>query len=87
MKTIKIIAILGIITTALFSCSPERAALVKAKPGVQLWGENCTRCHNAPSPADFNDVDWTTIESHMRVRANLTAEESIKIFDFLRSAN
>lgn len=87
MKTIKIIAIIGLIITGAISCSPERAALVKVKPGVQLWGENCMRCHNTPSPADFNDTDWTTIEMHMRVRANLTADESKKVFDFLKSAN
>lgn len=87
MKTFKILAIIGFIAAATISCSPERAAMVKSKPGVQLWGENCMRCHSAPSPADFNDTDWSTIEMHMRVRANLTPEESKKIFDFLRSAN
>lgn len=87
MKTFKILAIVGLIATAAISCSPERAALVENKPGVQLWGENCMRCHNAPSPADFNDTDWSTIELHMTVRANLTKNESTKIFDFIRSAN
>lgn len=87
MKTFKILAIIGFIATAAISCSPERAALVENKPGVQLWGENCMRCHNAPSPADFNDTDWSTIELHMTVRANLTKNESTKIFDFIRSAN
>ena len=87
MKTFKILAIIGFIATATISCSPERAALVENKPGVQLWGENCTRCHNTPSPAAFNDTDWTTIEMHMKVRANLTALESKKIFEFIKSAN
>ncbi len=87
MKTITAIAIIGLIGLASVSCSPERAALVEGKPGVQLWGENCMRCHNTPSPADFNDTEWSTVEMHMRVRANLTAKESEKIFEFLRSAN
>lgn len=87
MKTIiKVIAIV-LIGVAAISCSPERAALVEGKSGVQLWGENCMKCHNTPSPADFNDSDWSTIEMHMRVRANLTANESKKIFDFIKSAN
>ena len=69
------------------SCSSNREALVQAKPGVQLWGENCIRCHNIPSPAAFSDIDWSTIEMHMKVRANLTKVETEKIFEFIRSAN
>lgn len=87
MKTIKIIAIIGLLVTTSISCSPERAALVEGKAGVQLWGENCMRCHNTPSTTDFNDTDWSTIEMHMKVRANLTAYESKKIFEFIRTAN
>ena len=45
------------------------------------------RCHSAPTPTDFNDTDWSTIEMHMKMRANLTKAESDKIFDFLKSAN
>lgn len=60
---------------------------INNKSGAQLWGENCIRCHNTPSPVDFNDQQWTTIGLHMRVRANLTKEESEKIVDFLKSAN
>ncbi|SNZ01364.1 hypothetical protein [Flagellimonas pacifica] len=57
------------------------------KSGAQLWGETCNRCHIAPSPADYNDTDWETISLHMRVRANLTEKESMKIEEFLKSAN
>ncbi len=57
------------------------------KSGAQLWGETCNRCHLAPSPADYNDTDWSTISLHMRVRANLAANEIQKIEGFLKSAN
>jgi len=57
------------------------------KSGAQLWGETCNRCHLAPSPADYNDVDWDTIALHMRVRANLPKEDIEKIKEFLKSAN
>lgn len=57
------------------------------KSGAQLWGEACNRCHLAPSPADYNDTDWSTISLHMRVRANLAANEIQKIEVFLKSAN
>uniref|UniRef100_UPI00404B202C hypothetical protein n=1 Tax=Gelidibacter sp. TaxID=2018083 RepID=UPI00404B202C len=87
MKTIITVIAIVLIGVAAISCSPERAAIVQGKSGVQLWGENCMRCHSTPSPADFNDSDWSTIEMHMRVRANLTANESSKIFEFIKSAN
>lgn len=60
---------------------------ITEKSGAQLWGETCNRCHLAPSPADYNDNDWTTISLHMKVRANLTENEMAKIEDFLKSAN
>lgn len=60
---------------------------VQIKSGAQLWGENCVRCHNIPSPADFSDPQWDLIGTHMRTRANLTAAETDKIVNFLKSAN
>ena len=57
------------------------------KSGAQMWGETCNRCHLAPSPADYNDTDWSTIALHMRVRANITEEQASKIFGFIKSAN
>lgn len=57
------------------------------KSGAQYWGEACIRCHLAPSPSDYNDTDWETISLHMRIRANLTANDIAKIEEFLKSAN
>ncbi len=72
--------------SALLSCSGSQA-LVTEKTGAQLWGENCVRCHNAPTPPAFNDYQWETIAVHMRVRASLTEEEVNKIVEFLKMAN
>ena len=60
---------------------------ITAKPGAQLWAENCIRCHNVPSPADFSNAQWGLIGSHMRLRAHLTAQETEKIVEFLKMAN
>ncbi len=60
---------------------------IKAKSGAQLWGENCLRCHNNPSPETFSDVEWDVAVMHMRIRANLTDEEAKKIAKFLKTAN
>ncbi len=75
-----------LLTLTLYSCSAQRAAASK-KSGAQLWGENCIRCHNIPSPGDYNDVDWETIGLHMRIRANLTEEEIEKIVAFMKTVN
>ncbi len=57
------------------------------KGGAQLWSESCARCHNMRSPSERSDKEWSVIVHHMRVRANLTAEESKTILEFLKSAN
>ena len=57
------------------------------KSGNQLWSENCTRCHSERSPATYSDQQWAVAMHHMRIRANLTAEEHTKILEFLQSAN
>ena len=89
MKKINYIAglILSVLVALMFtqSCAPSK--MIAEKSGAQLWGENCIRCHNMPSPADFADAQWTTIGLHMEVRANLTHAEAEKIVDFMKSAN
>jgi cytochrome c5 len=57
------------------------------KGGSQLWAENCMRCHNVRSPSSYSDAEWEVAMHHMRIRANLTAEEHEKILEFLKSAN
>lgn len=58
-----------------------------AKSGNQLWAENCGRCHNVRSPTSYSDAEWDVAMHHMRVRANLTAEEYRKILEFLKASN
>ena len=58
-----------------------------AKGGSQLWSENCARCHNMRSSSSYSDAEWVVAMQHMRVRANLTAEEHKKILEFLKSGN
>ncbi len=66
------------------SCAPSKA--VAAKSGVQLWSENCQRCHNTPSPTTFSPEIWETVGMHMQTRALLTEAERDKIVEFLKSA-
>ncbi len=74
-------------TTILIQSCASSKVLIAYKSGAQLWGENCIRCHNTPSPADFNDAQWKTVGLHMQDRANLTSDEAGKIVAFLQSAN
>ncbi len=57
------------------------------KGGAQVWTQNCMRCHNLRQPHERSDREWEAIVFHMRVRANLTAEEHRLILQFLKAAN
>lgn len=55
--------------------------------GVQLWANNCVRCHNAPPPSAYNDTEWTAITNHMQKVAGLTEDEANKIEAYIKSSN
>lgn len=57
------------------------------KDGARAWAQNCMRCHNIRDPQERSDRDWEIIVHHMRVRANLTADEHRLILEFLKAAN
>ena len=59
----------------------------EAKGSAQLWSENCARCHNMRSPSSYGDVQWEVAMHHMRVRADLTAEEHHRILEYLEASN
>ena len=65
---------------ALFGPPPQ-------KTGVQLWADNCGRCHNIRPPEEFSGAQWDVIVHHMRLRANLTGEEAQEIVKFLQASH
>lgn len=65
------------------SCAPSQK--VQDKTGIQLWGENCGRCHNAPGPGEFSAANWEIVGRHMRVRTNITETEEKKIIEYLKT--
>ena len=79
------LSLAGCITTESCLCPPDTVGA--SKGGAQLWAENCTRCHNMRRPTSYSDSEWDAAMHHMRVRANLTAEEHKKIVEYLKSAN
>ncbi len=86
IKRIFSVIVLGAMASIVINgCATSQS--VASKTGSQLWGENCVRCHNAPSPSDYSGVQWETIGIHMKLRANLTEEETKKMVAFLQSGN
>ncbi len=84
-KIINSVLVVSFFALLFYGCSTYKE--ITSKSGAQLWGENCVRCHNAPSPSAFSDTEWETIAQHMRVRANLNSTQVNKIVDFLKMAN
>jgi hypothetical protein len=68
------------------AAATPKSALVE-RGGAELWAENCGHCHNSRSLDSLSDAQWEVAAMHMRVRANLTAQEHDKILAFLKSAN
>ena len=68
---------------------PDVETLVETRrtDGARTWAQNCMRCHNLRTPRARSHRQWEIIMHHMRVRANLTAEEHRLILAFLKSAN
>ncbi len=56
-------------------------ATIPEDPGERAFATHCSRCHNAPE--SLPPAITGTVVRHMRVRANLTAEEERLIRSFL----
>ena len=52
--------------------------------GVELYAIHCNRCHQERYPVELNESQWRTIMAHMRVRANLPAEQAREIMKYLQ---
>ncbi|MFK5950891.1 MAG: cytochrome c [Methylococcales bacterium] len=79
-------ALLLLISACSFATPSNQPQVIK-KSGVKLWADNCTRCHNMRSPDSYSDAQWNIAILHMRVRANLTADDARAIAEYLKSAN
>src|SRR5262245_60862062 len=94
-KAALVVIVLAAIGSFLIGCSttvpqPTGAGATKEPDGAagpKLWAQNCGHCHNIRSPSSYSDAQWEVVALHMRVRANLTAEEHQKILAFLKSAH
>jgi cytochrome c2 len=77
------VIVLGFVAViSISSCKASQQ--ISSKTGVQLWAENCQRCHNAPSPSTFSPEQWETVGLHMQSRSLITDDERNKIVAFLK---
>ncbi len=58
-----------------------------SQSGMQLWADNCANCHAMRSPDSYSDTQWDVAVLHMRMRANLTADDANAIAEYLKAAN
>ena len=66
---------------------PAPKTAIAGAAGAKLWAQTCAHCHYVRSPSSYSDAQWDVAMLHMRVRANLTAEEHKEILAFLKSAH
>ncbi len=67
---------------------PVAAAAAKAPKkklsGAELYSMHCNRCHPERYPNERTSAQWKTIVLHMRIRANIPAEDARAILGFLQ---
>jgi hypothetical protein len=56
----------------------------KELTGAELYSMHCARCHPERYPNERTAAQWKTIGMHMRVRANLPAEQYKKVLKYLQ---
>jgi len=68
--------------------SGTNAVAAKAPPkklsGAELYSIHCARCHPERYPTERTAAQWKTILMHMRIRANLPAEQARTILKYLQ---
>jgi cytochrome c5 len=57
---------------------------LKKLSGAELYSMHCNRCHPERYPTERTAAQWKTILLHMRVRANLPAEQTRTILKYLQ---
>jgi hypothetical protein len=66
------------------SSKTKAKAPPKQLSGAELYSMHCNRCHPERYPTERTAAQWKTILLHMRVRANLPAEQSRTILKYLQ---
>ena len=66
------------------AAEPKKTKPKKVLSGAELYAIHCNRCHPERYAPERTEAQWKTILTHMRVRANLPAEQARAIMKFLQ---
>ncbi|HLH55326.1 MAG TPA: cytochrome c [Verrucomicrobiae bacterium] len=56
----------------------------KKLTGAELYSIHCNRCHPERYPTEWTAAQWKTLMLHMRVRANVPADQAKAISKYLQ---
>ena len=73
-----------VLSTACRTTEHSKPAKSEPPSGATLYAMNCGRCHPERYPTEWTSTQWKTLMAHMRVRANLPAEEANAILKYLQ---
>jgi hypothetical protein len=62
----------------------EKKAEKKKPTGAELYAIHCNRCHPERYATERTEAQWKTIMLHMRVRANIPADQAKAIQKYLQ---
>ncbi len=78
-----LITFIGINPCAAYAVQRNQTSTELSTNGAKLWANTCARCHNMRSIDEFRPDQWHVIMAHMRIRAQLTGQETREILMFL----
>jgi broad specificity polyphosphatase/5'/3'-nucleotidase SurE len=94
MYVASVALVAGADTKADQEAKPEKAAQSDKKTakkpakkklsGAELYAINCNRCHPERYATEWTAAQWKTLMLHMRVRANLPADQAKAILKYLQ---
>ena len=79
-----VIAVMFGLGAVVLAKTPAEGATRKTFDGSQLYATNCNRCHSERYPTEHTPGEWKTLLTHMRVRANLPADQAKAILKYLQ---
>ena len=84
--SLALVAVVVSVTTA-FAVAPDTGSktLGAQLSGAELFAVHCNRCHAERQAPERTPDQWKTILTHMRVRANLPAEQAKAILKYLQA--
>lgn len=62
----------------------QKKAEKKKPSGAELYQTHCSRCHPERYATERTEAQWKTIMLHMRVRANIPADQAKAIQKYLQ---